>query len=529
MQLPALHVSATRIAHVRSGWTTASVYAALAFFTLAPLLLVEIPPLIDYANHLSRYHVIATIDSNPTLQSFFEVRWALLPNLALDLVAPALMKTMSPYDAGRVIVGASMLLTVGSGAALHRAVHGRVGLWPAATFLLVFNLVLAWGFLNYLITVAFALFAVAGWVALRGANAWWRLALFSLVATVLFFGHLLACGIYALVIAAHEAERAYRRGFRPRRAILRDMAVGAGQFAVPFALWFMAPTGEAETYTIYGTWQDKVLALFSPFLFFDTALERGIIIVLGALLIRALFRKYIVIAPGFVWPLVALSLLAAAMPNTILSVAQVGFRLTPVILLLLVGVARPRLPDRRHAIALAAGALAIFAARTASIAESWQAHDRAYAEFRAAAAKIENGARILSVQDRPGGKRHPHEGLYWHLATLATIDRDAFSPTFFADPGKHPVRVRAAVAALHAPDVEPISVEDLVRAADPAESAALAAVKLRYGYRVFWAFWPDRFDYVLVMHFDRPLANPLPRHLTRVAAGSYFDLYRVVR
>jgi hypothetical protein len=115
------------------------------------------------------------------------------------------------------------------------------------------------------------------------------------------------------------------------------------------------------------------------------------------------------------------------------------------------------------------------------------------------------------------------------VATIATIERSAFSPTFFADPAKQPLRVKPPLAHLHAPDNEPISVEQLVAAADPMTSADLAARKYRYGYRAYFAFWPERFDYVVVMHFARPVENPVPRHLTRIAQGSYFDLYRVAK
>lgn len=504
-------------------------YLGLALAALCPLLLVDIPPLVDYANHLARYHVIASIGESPTLQALYEVRWALLPNLALDVVAPALMKVLSPYDAGRLVVALGLLLIVGGAAAVHVAVFGRVGLWPAAAFLFVYNFVLAWGFLNYLITMALVLFAIAAWVGLRSRSPWLRLPLFAAVASTLFLGHLLACAAYAVFIAAYEAERAFKARGTPLREILGDGAIAASQFAIPIVLWLMTPTGQGETYTIYGDLMDKVAALFSPTLYFDTALERASMVLIGAALIRGLFGGYIVVARGFAWPLIALTAIAVAMPSMLLSVAKVDLRLPLLILLLLLGVSRLRLPSPRYAAVLAVAGLALFAARVASVADTWQAFDRSYAEFRVAAAQLERGARVLSVQYRPGGEQQPNERFFWHLATLSIIDRDAFSPTFFADPVKHPVRVRAVMAHLHSHDVEPIAIETLVSAADPRVSAELAARKYPHGYRAYWAFWPERFDYVVVMHFGRQPANPVPRHLARIAQGSYFDLYRVVR
>jgi hypothetical protein len=518
-----------RTAAAPSARTTALVYCGLALAALYPLLLVEIPPLADYANHLARFHVLSRIDESATLQSYFEVRWGLVPNLALDAVAPALMKFLSPYEAGRVLVALSLLLGVGGTAAVQYAVYGRVGLWPTASFLFVFNIVLAWGFLNCLITMELALYAIAAWIGLRGRGPWLRLPLFAAVAVTLFFGHILACAAYSVFVAAYEAERLYRdRGVSWRRFVA-DSVVTGGQFAIPFVLWLLAPTGQGETQNVFGDFKDKVIALFSPVFFLDTWLERATVIAVGVGLIRGLFRRHIAIAPGFAWPLIALTIVAAVMPSKLLNVAKFDLRLPLLVLLLLVGVSQLRLPNLRWAAALASVGLALFAGRVAEIAAGWQEFDRQFAEFRAAALSIEPGSRVLSVQHREGGKRTPREPFFWHLANFATVDRDAFSPTFFADPAKQPVRVRPEWTALHSPDVEPISVEMLADAADRGFSARLAAKKYPYGYRAYWASWTERFDYVVLMHFGRALPNPVPSRLERIVAGSYFDLYRVVR
>jgi hypothetical protein len=518
-----------RTAAAPSARTIALIYCGLALAALYPLLLVEIPPLVDYPNHLARFHVLARIGESAALQTFYEVRWGLVPNLALDAVAPALLQLLGPYEAGRVIVAVSLLLAVGGVASIQYAVFGRVGLWPTVSFFFVFNIVLAWGFLNCLITMALAFYAIAAWIGLRERSVWLRLPLFAAIAIVLFFGHLLACAAYGVFVAGYEAERAWRARGAFWRTLLREGAIAASQFAIPFVLWMLAPTGQGETQTTYGDWQDKVVALFSPVLFFDTWLERLTIVALGAALIRGLFRKYIVLAPGFAFPLVALAVAAVLMPSKLLNVAKFDLRLPLLILLLLVGVSRLRLPSPRLIAAAASVGLVLFAGRIVAISQSWQELDRQFAEFRAAALRIEPGARILPVQDRPDGKRVPREPFFWHLATLATVDRDAFSPTFFADPAKQPVRVRPEWTALHSPDVEPITVEQFADAVDPDVSARLAAMKFPYNYQAYWAYWPQRFDYVVLMHFGRPIANPAPRHLQRLVAGSYFDLYRVVR
>ena len=50
--------------------------------------------------------------ADPILSRFYETHWAIIPNLALDLTAPALMRVLPVHDAGRLIVGVIILLPV---------------------------------------------------------------------------------------------------------------------------------------------------------------------------------------------------------------------------------------------------------------------------------------------------------------------------------------------------------------------------------------------------------------------------------
>ena len=50
-----------------------------------PLFSTVLPPLFDYSNHLARQYLL--IEGGNT---FYAVRWELLPNLAQDLIVPPL-------------------------------------------------------------------------------------------------------------------------------------------------------------------------------------------------------------------------------------------------------------------------------------------------------------------------------------------------------------------------------------------------------------------------------------------------------
>src|SRR3954451_19379285 len=63
---------------------------------LLPLLVTAHLPLTDLPNHLARQYIIRDWVSSPALQAFYYVRWALVPNLGLDLFVLPLMRFVSP-------------------------------------------------------------------------------------------------------------------------------------------------------------------------------------------------------------------------------------------------------------------------------------------------------------------------------------------------------------------------------------------------------------------------------------------------
>src|SRR6266446_7850409 len=127
-----------------------TVYLVLGALTLSPILSNPVPALVDYPNHLARMWILAKNGGIPELSSNYVANWRLLPNLAMDLIVPTLGGFMTVQAAGRLFIALTACLLVTGTMALHRALHGKVGLWPATTFLFVYNAALFWGFLNFL-------------------------------------------------------------------------------------------------------------------------------------------------------------------------------------------------------------------------------------------------------------------------------------------------------------------------------------------------------------------------------------------
>src|SRR5262245_7751570 len=94
--------------YMKPAWCAVIVLTALS---LLPTLLVEIPAMADYLNHLARMYVLAdagTANANP----YYEISFALYPNLAMDLIVPQLARFLDVERATRFFFFASQLLIV---------------------------------------------------------------------------------------------------------------------------------------------------------------------------------------------------------------------------------------------------------------------------------------------------------------------------------------------------------------------------------------------------------------------------------
>src|SRR5258708_8233465 len=90
------------------GWW--STLAALCLLLLAPLLLADVPPILDYPNHLARLFILAHAGQDPVLDGIWQPHWAVIPDLVIDLLAPPLMHIMTPFSPPTIIFSLSFLL-----------------------------------------------------------------------------------------------------------------------------------------------------------------------------------------------------------------------------------------------------------------------------------------------------------------------------------------------------------------------------------------------------------------------------------
>ena len=507
-------------------------YVVLCALALSPLLWAAVPPLVDYPDHLARMWVLLHAKDIPALASNYIVDWRLLPNLAMDLVVPALAQLMPLEVAGRVFIALIMLGFVLATALLHRVLHGRVGLLPLASLLFVYNLVLYWGFVNFLFTAVLALLAFSGWIASERWRPLWRAVVFAPPAAALVIFHLFGFGIYGLLVLSYELGKRRRRW--------RDICTTAllmTQFVPAMLLLSMMWGNGGPGYTHYSL-ASKLMAVFAPVSFGSPVqLDWAVLLLVVFFLLYASRAAGVRLAPAMRWPVIAMTIAAVLMPNWLSGSWAADLRL-PVTLPFVVLASLRFDGARREPVAcFALIALALLGARIWAVSASWRDADRRFAEFRAASQAVTEGARLLVVQTPLTPEEAGIDGVpralaerddkdFWHMPTLAVIDRSVSVPYFFT--GWTPLRANPRNAEVARTQSRLMTPDDLVESASPDWQPPAAQWPDHMGAMPYWRHWPATFDFVLWIDFARRPA-PLPDKLRLVATGSFFKIYRIIR
>jgi hypothetical protein len=418
-------------------------FALLLAVVSAPLFSTVLPPLVDYPNHLARLQLIAAGGDE-----FCAVRWAPLPDLAADLVVPALARAMPLELAGKLFLALSFALLAGGVLGLNRIASGRWRWWPLLAFALLYNRSLLWGFINYLFGLGVALCGVALWLALD-ERRWLRAPVSAAVALACFFSHFAAFGIYALAIAGVELPPVLSLlRARRHRAAAERIALAAVQFIAPAVIFLSFQPTAAGGPVSFAFWRkfDLLFSVFDNYSRpFDVVCFVLFIGLIGAL---ALLRRLAIAARLGA----AVAIVAAAyvfLPNQAFSGSGADHRVPVALFLLLIAATWPAaVLSRRAAVTVGIAAAAVFAARMAVIEAVWRKSDGVYAADIAVIDGLPQGAKLAvafpSREISAGGIPQ------LHVATLAAARRAAFVPTVFASAAQQPLALRPPYDALAA-------------------------------------------------------------------------------
>jgi hypothetical protein len=502
----------------------------LLFFTagaIIPLAILELPPLNDYVNHLVRLRMIAEWGSDPHLLDIYNVEWVIVPNLAVDLILPPLVQLIGEFAAGKVFIIALFILQMSGIAAIQRATYGRVTFAPLLGTLFLYNLCLLYGLMNYLLSVALALWAVAGWLHIRERGLAVRWGYLLAAYSLLFLTHLSGIGLFGLALGCIElSAQPLSRGSFPRHAIRIVISLVPPLLVVPL-LMSLGPTTALVASETHWSLSNKRLGFdwlggsyYPPF-------DLAVTAVVAIVVIWALRRRFLVIDRPGILLLVFGTGLFLIVPFTLLGAVFSDLRLIIGVLFLTLGFVRLDFDDTRQVRRFLAGFTGLFLLRIGSVAVAFMTMSPVINEFRQSLAAIEPGSRIMVMTD----DRHMKFRLLWttsyaedrkvsfalsHAPALAATERSSYVPIVFAQPGKQILQVRPEYNDLrYREDRTP-----LIRQFQELSSSNADDTSFRI------KDWQRSFDYLYVM-FARP-DDPVPfPNLELLVQGQHFRLYRL--
>ncbi len=120
--------------------------------------------MVDYVNHLARMYLLAQ-NGQPGANPYYEVHWALYPNLGMDLLVPQIARWVGVENATRLFLLCSQLQIISGALALERVAKGRVQIGGFAALLFVYCLPFSWGFLNFEFGLGISLWGIAAYLA----------------------------------------------------------------------------------------------------------------------------------------------------------------------------------------------------------------------------------------------------------------------------------------------------------------------------------------------------------------------------
>ena len=503
-------------------WPLAVVLAAAAVM-IAPLWLVETPAMPDYPAHLASFYLMAGGINNPILSHFYHLEWFAIPNLAFEVLVPALGRVISLSAATKLLLSLSVLLWVMAPALINRALYGRTNVAAFGGIFFAYNDNFMWGFFNYYLAAGLALTAFAVWLASQEWKGWPRSLAFAVLTLFIYFCHVFGAALLLLMIGCYEGSRFIeQRSFQLRLVLERfwSLAVIAFPSAVAFLFFKPAGTDNHVTFKILDTLLDRYQAAIA--LNFD---QPGYVALasLLAFLALAVWRRWISFHKTLVPMLAVVLLLALVTPEEAMGGWGVDLRLPAVFGLLVFAAARLNLPKYGR-IGLGAMTLLAVVWNAAALAGNWKYYDAEYREFRAAARDLPDGVRLMTVLDGDA-IGDASDQPYWHIAEFEIIDHKAFTPLLFTTRGQHVVQLNPGLEHSAATSAQQGSPPDVTELDD------LAAGKPDGDWDIGHVFpyllhFPCKYDEVVLIHLHGK-RSAVPDMLTLHHAGSFFSLYDI--
>jgi hypothetical protein len=515
---------------------------AVALLLLLPLAVVELPPLLDYPNHLARAAFLAGL--LPEAAFAYAPHWQLLPNLTFDLMVPTLMQVLPAHLAGRAFVALALLLPLAGALAYHAAAFGGRSLWPLGIGLVAYGGVFLLGFLNFSAGLGLSLLGAAAWIRWGATRPLRAALLVAALGGAAFLTHVFAAAFLFLLAGCHEAGRLVTAPARARReafgTFLRNALILTAAAAPVGLLLFASPLAGELGEPVWLPPAQRLRRALIGFAGYHQWADLLVAGTVGAIVVLLVLSGRARLHPGSVIAAILCLLLFAVSPVAMAGGSHFHVDLRfPTVAAMLVFVGLEPLPrSRAEGGALGAAVAGLLVLRVGLVGLAWVGFRADLAALREVLADLPREARLATVQVEPAANLayfreqrarrivsfaniRPDD----HLGALAMLERGAVWPGLFTVPGQQPLRRLPPYADFRELPwyVLPNRGILLGRAID---QGATPDVVLDA-----WAAWPRRFDHVLVLNSRAAgdAATFLPDRLELLRDGGFAALYRVRR
>ena len=428
----------------------------LCVILVAPLALVDVPPLLDYPNHLARAYVLAYGQADGHLSQMYASHWTIIPNLAIDLILPPLLLIMPVHAAGRILLAVALVLPVAGTVLYSRAVFAQRSYWPLAACLVACNGLFLLGFINFQLGIGLALTCAAIWRRLREMRPMAAMALGIASAVVLFFSHLMGLLFFFILLLSHEIERvgiAHRKGDLLGGSF-RRAAWSIPIFLIPSILYASSAFSDKAFDVSWETGSDKLIRSAMSVVNYNFQLDVITACLIVLILLTLTMLRLVVVPLGSVIVLVAIGVLFMVSPFNFKGTGYIDARFAVMFGFLLFGTILPLPLPKKSSFLIGFIILALYGVRTAQTAAVWNDHNRDLDQLRKAMSVIAAGSRVLlsAVSTEEAGPARPEflqrqylsdgSRLDAHTGALLLIERHAFWPFLFANPEQQPVALR---------------------------------------------------------------------------------------
>ncbi|GIL41201.1 hypothetical protein [Roseiterribacter gracilis] len=434
---------------LRADTIRVSVILAATLLALVPLFVVESLPLHDYPSHLARMYVLLQAGHDEVLNRYYEIHWALMPNLAMDILVPPLARAIGSVElAGKLFVALTMLLLSSGTMFLHAAIHRRVSLWPLLSVVLLYNGILWFGFLNFLFSLGLFLWAFGIFVRTQDWPVMSRVPLCAILCVILFVAHLFGFALFLVAVAGWSFGRMWVRDLTFRGVVREGLLVLPATLLCLSLFLFATPTSSVASET---SWSDlrrpwHYIAKLQATLFavdFNDSLTLVAALLVASIVVLGFVAGWVRLDRRMVPVLGLLSLCFAAMPMMVSS-SYFAYHRMPIVLAF-VSVTALDWTVRAPARALAAILFAFIVLRVEEVSVQWRQLDNDFAPIRSAMRTLPKGTRLTTAMAAPPGLPAP---ALLHVPSHIVLDADGFYPGVFSFPGQQPINFTPAYAEL---------------------------------------------------------------------------------